>query len=65
MISKKKCISFSDCICLINSADPDETTHYAVFHLGLHCLQKYIIGDRGLSAKQIHGLLLSFQGSQI
>ena len=23
------------------SVDPDEMQHYAAFHLGLHCLQKY------------------------
>ena len=26
---------------LVNSADPDEMKHYAAFHLGLRCLQKY------------------------
>ena len=26
---------------LANSVDPDEMTHYAAFHLGLHCFQKY------------------------
>ena len=26
---------------LTNSVDPDEMQHYAAFHLGLHCLQKY------------------------
>ena len=26
---------------LANSAEPDEMQHYAAFHLGLHCLQKY------------------------
>ena len=25
-----------------NSIDPDEMLHYAAFHLGLHCLQKYL-----------------------
>ena len=25
----------------LNSVDPDEMLHYAAFHLGLHCLQKY------------------------
>ena len=25
----------------INSTEPDEMQHYAAFHLGLHCLQKY------------------------
>ena len=24
-----------------NSVDPDEMQHYAAFHLGLQCLQKY------------------------
>ena len=24
-----------------NSENPDEMQHYAAFHLGLHCLQKY------------------------
>ena len=24
-----------------NSVEPDELQHYAAFHLGLHCLQKY------------------------
>ena len=27
---------------LTNSEDPDEMQHYAAFHLGLHCLQKYL-----------------------
>ena len=26
---------------LANSVDLDEMPHYAVFHLGLHCLPKY------------------------
>ena len=25
-----------------NSVDPDEMQHYAAFHMGLHCLQKYL-----------------------
>ena len=25
-----------------NSVDPDEMQQYAAFHLGLHCLQKYL-----------------------
>ena len=24
-----------------NSVDPDEMQHFAAFHLGLHCVQKY------------------------
>ena len=27
---------------LANSADPDEMLHYVAFHLGLHCLPKYM-----------------------
>ena len=26
---------------LVNSADPDEMSHYAAFHLGVECLPKY------------------------
>ena len=25
-----------------NREDPDEMLHYAAFHLGLHCLPKYL-----------------------
>ena len=25
-----------------NRVDPDEMQHYATFHLGLHCLQKFL-----------------------
>ena len=25
-----------------NSADPDEMAHYVAFHMGLHCLPKYL-----------------------
>ena len=28
---------------IANSADPDEMPHYAAFHLGLHCLLKYLL----------------------
>ena len=28
---------------LANSADPDEMLDGAAFHLGLHCLQKYLL----------------------
>ena len=30
------------CYYLCNSAVPDEMPHYAAFHLGLHCLPKYL-----------------------
>ena len=26
-----------------NSEDPDEMQHFAAFHLGLHCLPKYLL----------------------
>ena len=32
---------FKDHFTLTNNVDPDEMQHYAAFHLGLHCLQKY------------------------
>ena len=27
---------------LANSVDPDEMSHYTAFHVGLHCLPKYM-----------------------
>ena len=44
---------------LANSADPDELQHYAAFHLGLHCLSKYLI--RGL----IQRIKLHISGSAL
>ena len=36
------CIFLSeDLFYLTNSVGTDEMQHYAAFHLGLHCLQKY------------------------
>ena len=38
-----------------NSVDPDELPHYTAFHLGLHCLYKYLLRGfpviKGLSMK--------------
>ena len=34
--------SFSPFHCDGNSADPDEMPPYAAFHVGLHCLPKYL-----------------------
>ena len=31
---------------LANSADPDEMSHHVVFHLGVHCLPKYLFEPR-------------------
>ena len=31
-----------DCLILTNSADPEQMPPYKVFHLGLHCLLKYL-----------------------
>ena len=39
------------------SIDPDEMQHYAAFHQGLHCLQKYRFrggGERGLQYKGLN-----------
>ena len=37
--NRQKIFSFSvDHFVFTNSVDPDEISHYAVFHLGLHCL---------------------------
>ena len=43
--SKLRCTCFSvpeGCLNLANSADSDEMQQYAAFHLGLHCLPKYL-----------------------
>ena len=29
-----------------NNLDPDEIQHYAAFHLGIHCLQKYKVSQK-------------------
>ena len=39
--SNKHFISFSEDFVFVNSADPDEMSLYAAFHLGLHCLPNY------------------------
>ena len=36
---------------LANSADPDEMPPYAAFHLGIHCLQKYLF--RGFQSTKV------------
>ena len=37
-------MSFSeDHFGIANSVDPDEMSHHAAFHLGLHCLPMYAI----------------------
>ena len=35
-------LSLKNDLFLANSADPDEMPHYAPFHLGVHCLPKYL-----------------------
>ena len=39
----KLCISVSIFFIPANSADTDEMLPYAAFHLGLHCLPKYLL----------------------
>ena len=34
---------------LASSADHDEMLHYAAFHLGLHCLPKYLFRGLGFT----------------
>ena len=43
---------------LANSADPDEMPHNATFHLGLHCLSKYLL--RGSGPERVKSLLFLF-----
>ena len=42
-VFKKCCILLSGdpFFTFTNSVDPDEMQHYAAFHLGLYCLQKF------------------------
>ena len=41
--SKLSGISVPDVVLILaNSADPDEMQHDVAFHLGLHCLPKYL-----------------------
>ena len=37
-----KMVSLKITFVLTNSVDPDEMPHYTAFHLGLHCLPKYM-----------------------
>ena len=39
---KKSFIFWSEDFFSATSVDPDEMQHNAAFHLGLHCLQKYL-----------------------
>ena len=39
-----KFLSLKIVIALANSVGPDEMLHNAAFHLGLHCLPKYVLG---------------------
>ena len=54
---QKKCVFLSLKIyfVLVNSAGPDEIPHYAAFHLGLPCLQKYLF--MGFQSTKMTGIL--------
>ena len=44
-----------DCFHLASNADPDEMLHFAAFHLGLHCLPKYLfISSQNEKGKQVN-----------
>ena len=45
-----------------NSVDPDEITHHAAFHLGLHCLQKYAFCDNFTSIQVVKTLTCNTLG---
>ena len=58
-LSFKKIIAFfclKICFTFTNSVDPDEMHHYAAFHLGLHCLQKYSCRGFPRTDKNVLGL---------
>ena len=42
-ITKQKILSLFIIFVITKSVDPDEMSYYTAFHLGLHCLQKYVI----------------------
>ena len=44
---KKIYISLKIGFVLANGVDPDEMPHYVAFHLGLHCLSKYLFRVSG------------------
>ena len=45
-----------------NSVDPDEMQHYAAFHLGLYCLQKYSLAVSGIQrVKAAAGTIGAFE----
>ena len=54
------CMSLKIVCILTNSADPDEMLPYVAFHLGLHCLSKYLFTgisyEKGYKANQIINL---------
>ena len=45
---------------LANSADPDEMLPYATFHLGLHCMPKYLI--TGIQNEKVNYHMMSRLG---
>ena len=52
-------LSLKIVLILANSADPDEMRPYAAFHLGLHCLPKYIISKmKGANLKYVSKMAL-------
>ena len=57
----KKILHFlsEDLFYFSNSVDPDEMPHDAAFHLGLHCLQKYLF-RRFSSLMQVSFLYIFF-----
>ena len=63
VIVSKKIIFLSQKIHFVsaNSADPDEIMHYAAFHLGLHCLPKYMFRGFGPLRVNIVAVMLQIR----
>ena len=36
------CLSLKSVLVITNSVETDEMQHYVAFHMGLHCLPKYL-----------------------
>ena len=56
---KKYCILSEDFCTFTNSIDIEEMLHYAAFHLGIHCLQKYLLEVFRISFLVYLNLLIS------
>ena len=48
-----------------NNADPDAMPHYAAFHLGLHCLPKYLFAGNQYTRGEAKRTTAVFQSQNL